>query len=101
MNNHEYYIYILTNQSKTVLYIGVTNNLSRRLKEHFEGRIPGFTQQYKCRYLIYYELFQFCIKDRSPFNCCLAHIFSGGKEATQHPLDLNRGYESSSWLLWR
>ena len=59
MNNHEYYIYILTNQSKTVLYIGVTNNLSRRLKEHFEGRIPGFTQQYKCRYLIYYELFQF------------------------------------------
>ena len=59
MKNHEYYIYIVTNQHKTVLYIGVTNDLSRRLKEHFEGKIPGFTQQYKCRYLIYYELFQF------------------------------------------
>jgi len=59
MKNHEYYIYIVTNQNKTVLYIGVTNNLSRRLKEHFEGKIPGFTQLYKCRYLIYYELFQF------------------------------------------
>ena len=59
MKLHEYYIYILTNQNKTVLYIGVTNNLSRRLKEHFEGKIPGFTQQYRCRYLIYYELFQF------------------------------------------
>ena len=59
MKLHEYYIYILTNQNKTVLYIGVTNNLSRRLKEHFEGKVPGFTQQYKCRYLIYYELFQF------------------------------------------
>jgi putative endonuclease len=43
MKLHEYYIYILTNQNKTVLYIGVTNNLSRRLKEHFEGNIPGFT----------------------------------------------------------
>jgi putative endonuclease len=59
MKLHEYYIYIVTNQNKTVLYIGVTNNLSRRLKEHFEGKVPGFTQQYKCRYLIYYELFQF------------------------------------------
>ena len=59
MKNHEYYIYILTNQNKKVLYIGVTNDLSRRLKEHFEGKAPGFTQQYKCRYLIYYELFQF------------------------------------------
>ncbi len=59
MKPHEYYIYILTNQNKTVLYIGVTNNLSRRLKEHFEGKVPGFTQQYRCRYLIYYELFQF------------------------------------------
>lgn len=62
MKNHEYYIYILTNQNKTVLYIGVTNNLSRRLKEHFEGKIPGFTQKYRCRYLIYYELFQFIDK---------------------------------------
>jgi len=59
MKLHEYYIYILINQNKTVLYIGVTNNLARRLKEHFEGKISGFTQQYRCRYLIYYELFQF------------------------------------------
>lgn len=59
MNNHEYYVYFVTNLNKTVLYIGVTNDLSRRLKEHFEGKTPGFTQQYRCRYLIYYELFQY------------------------------------------
>jgi len=59
MKLHEYHIYFLTNQNKTVLYIGVTNNLSRGLKEHFEGKVVGFTQQYRCCYLIYYELFQF------------------------------------------
>jgi len=50
-----YYVYFLTNYQKTVLYIGVTNNLERRVAEHKNHLHPGFTQQYKCHYLIYYE----------------------------------------------
>jgi putative endonuclease len=54
---HNYYVYIMTNYSKTVLYIGVTNDLSRRVGEHNNGFVKGFTQRYKCYYLIYYECF--------------------------------------------
>lgn len=55
----KYYVYILTNLNKTVLYIGVTNNLVRRLKEHISGAIPGFTKKYKCKELVYYEEFEY------------------------------------------
>ena len=49
-----YYVYILTNRSGT-LYIGVTNNLERRLLEHHEG-VPGsFTARYKIDRLVYFE----------------------------------------------
>ena len=55
---HSYYVYILTNKTKTVLYIGVTNNLYRRLNEHNEGISPlSFTNRYKCKHLIFYEIF--------------------------------------------
>ena len=40
-----------------VLYIGVTNNLERRVKEHREGLIPGFTKKYRVRRLLYFEQF--------------------------------------------
>jgi len=53
-----YYTYILTNRTKTVLYVGVTNDLKRRISEHFIGKIlknTCFTAKYKCHYLIYYE----------------------------------------------
>ncbi len=50
-----YYVYILTNRSKT-LYTGVTNNLSRRLFEHRNGR-GEFTSRYKLDTLVYYERF--------------------------------------------
>lgn len=59
MTHKIYSIYILTNWSKKVLYIGVTNNLSRRLQEHVSGTIPGFTQKYNCKNLIYYEEFDY------------------------------------------
>jgi len=55
---HTYYTYILTNKNKTVLYIGVTNNLGTRLIQHKEGmhkKNKSFTSRYKCIYLIYYE----------------------------------------------
>jgi len=51
------FVYILTNESKTTLYIGVTNNLSRRLQEHIEGNGGDFTSKYKVHFLIYYEEF--------------------------------------------
>lgn len=57
--DHSYCVYILTNDSRTVLYTGVTNNLMRRLREH-KGKItPGFTKKYKTYKLVYLEIFQY------------------------------------------
>lgn len=50
-----YYVYIMTNFSKTVLYIGVTNNLMRRVFEHKQGLTEGFSKKYHTKYLLYYE----------------------------------------------
>ena len=53
---YNYYVYILTNKSKTVLYTGMTNNLKRRLQEHKEKLYPtSFTAKYNIGFLIYYE----------------------------------------------
>ncbi len=52
----QYYVYILANKTNTVLYVGVTNNLSRRIYEHKEKLIEGFTQKYNVDKLIYYEV---------------------------------------------
>ena len=57
MRFHNYYVYIITNKNKTVLYTGVTNDLKRRLYEHENGILPGFTKKYNCHYIIYYEHF--------------------------------------------
>ena len=50
-----YYTYILANKTDTTLYIGVTNNLERRVVEHRTGLMPGFTQKYNCHKLVYFE----------------------------------------------
>ena len=52
------YVYILTNPTRTVLYIGVTNDLTRRLFEHSEGRgnVVKFTGKYQADLLIYFEI---------------------------------------------
>jgi len=57
MKLHLYYVYILTNSSNKVLYVGVTNDLGRRCYEHKKKLIKGFTQKYKVDKLIYYEKF--------------------------------------------
>ena len=58
-----YTVYILTNFNKTVLYIGVTNNLERRLTEHYlEIHNPlsnSFTSKYNVIYLVYYECYDY------------------------------------------
>ncbi len=53
----EYYIYILGNISRTVLYIGFTGNLGARLWEHRSDLMKGFTQKYQVHDLLYYEIF--------------------------------------------
>ena len=50
----QYYVYIMASRSG-VLYTGVTNDLNRRVAEHKEGLIPGFTRKYKVNRLVYYE----------------------------------------------
>ena len=50
-----YYVYILANQFNSVLYVGVTNNLERRIAEHQSGLIDGFTKKYRVHKLVYYE----------------------------------------------
>ncbi len=51
----EYYVYILASQRRGTLYVGVTNDLKRRVYEHKEGIIAGFTKQYKVSQLVYFE----------------------------------------------
>jgi putative endonuclease len=53
--DYNFWVYIVTNRSSSVLYIGVTNRLSRRTWEHREGLKAGFASKYQCRKLIYYE----------------------------------------------
>ena len=50
-----YYVYILASWDDSVLYIGVTNNLLRRLYEHRNHLVPGFTTKYNVHKLVYYE----------------------------------------------
>jgi putative endonuclease len=53
----QYFVYIMTNRSSTVLYTGVTNDLRRRAYEHREKITGGFTSRYKVGRLVYYEVF--------------------------------------------
>lgn len=61
--HYSFYVYILTNPSKTVLYIGFTNNLERRLKEHriAKDTKKSFAGRYHCYNLVYYEIHQYVL----------------------------------------
>jgi len=54
---HKYFVYITTNPGRSVLYIGVTNNLSQRLAQHYQnrGKSETFAGKYFCYHLIYVE----------------------------------------------
>jgi putative endonuclease len=54
MQSRSYYVYIMTNPSRT-LYVGVTNDLERRVNQHRLKEIPGFTAKYNITQLVYYE----------------------------------------------
>lgn len=50
-----YYVYIMSNYNRTTLYIGVTNDLQRRVFEHKQSLVKGFTKKYNLRDLLYFE----------------------------------------------
>jgi putative endonuclease len=54
----QYYVYIITNVTNTVLYVGITNDLTRRIYEHKEKLVSGFTKNYNTVKLVYYEVFE-------------------------------------------
>ena len=60
IGTHNYFVYILTNRLKSVLYIGVTNNLKNRVYYHskFVPNSKHFTHKYNCKYLVYFESYQ-------------------------------------------
>ena len=58
---HNYFVYIITNQNKTTLYIGVTNNIQKRLSQHHFDSLnakKSFAGKYNCLYLLYYQGFE-------------------------------------------
>jgi putative endonuclease len=58
MKEKQFYVYILTNKPYGVFYIGVTSNLIKRVYEHKNEVVDGFSKQYKLKTLVYYEIFQ-------------------------------------------
>ncbi len=54
--NKQYYVYILANEYNTTLYIGITNNLIKRIHEHKNNLVEGFTEKYNVHRLVFYEV---------------------------------------------
>ena len=57
MQRKQYFVYIMTNNGNTTLYTGMTNDLSRRVYEHREKLVGGFTRRYNIVKLVYYEAY--------------------------------------------
>lgn len=58
MASRYYYVYMISNFRRTVLYTGVTNNLVKRVWEHKNNLADGFSKKYSLHYLLYYEVFE-------------------------------------------
>ncbi len=61
MKDYEYWVYIVASAGGT-LYIGITNNIERRMREHKNGEFEGFASKYGCHRLVYYEKFDQVLK---------------------------------------
>ncbi len=55
-SEHQYYLYILTNKKNGTLYVGMSNNLERRIFEHKNKLVEGFTKKYGLDKLVYFEM---------------------------------------------
>jgi putative endonuclease len=58
MKKHNYYVYIISNKQNGILYTGVTSNLKRRIKQHKDKLIEGFSKKYSLDKLVYYVHFE-------------------------------------------
>jgi putative endonuclease len=56
---HQYFTYMQSSPNNTMLYVGVTNSVVRRSKEHKDGFTSSWAQKYQCRKLVWYEEFQY------------------------------------------
>ena len=56
MRDHAYFVYVLASGRNGTLYVGVTSDLVRRVQEHREGLVPGFTRKHAVKLLVYWEL---------------------------------------------
>ena len=63
--NKRFFVYILSNRRRGVLYVGVTNDLIRRLSEHKAKLVPGFTKTYGVVMLVYYEEYSSILEARA------------------------------------
>jgi putative endonuclease len=60
-----FFVYILASKPNGTLYVGVTNNLTRRLLEHKAKLVPGFTRKYEVNQLVYFEAFETILEARA------------------------------------
>lgn len=77
----EGFVYILTNKRNGVLYIGVTNDLARRVDQHRIGAVSSFTKKYNCHQLVWFERFE-SIHD--------ARVFEGRMKAWKRDWKIRR-----------
>jgi putative endonuclease len=61
----EFFVYILASRYRGTMYVGVTNDLSRRIGEHKSGAVPGFTKRYKVDRLVYRESYTSILEARN------------------------------------
>ena len=57
MQQKNFYVYVMANKTNTTLYVGVTNDLKKRVWQHKEKLVDGFTKRYNLTKLVYYEIF--------------------------------------------
>ena len=58
--DHDYYVYLIASRTH-VLYCGMTNSIRRRVEEHREGAIEGFSATYRCHCLVWFERYQYVL----------------------------------------
>ena len=56
---HQYFVYIITTRNIKLLYVGVTNDLKRRLIEHITGKNYGYTKRYEVHFTLYFEEYKY------------------------------------------
>ncbi|MEO1012584.1 MAG: GIY-YIG nuclease family protein [Bacteroidota bacterium] len=93
---HKYYVYILTNKNHTVLYVGFSNNLKSRLKQHQSKSNKGFTKRYNVHKLVYFETTPY-VNNAIKREKQIKHWNRKWKEYLIN--DMNPDWEDLSWML--